>query len=47
MIYSDNEIYDLVNKEEIDVFVDSWDLYRLHNAGQEEAGKDGCTVCAI
>lgn len=38
---------ELVECGEIKQWIDTWDLYRLHNAGGNEAGKDGCLVCAI
>lgn len=47
MVYTDTEIYEFIKTEQIHVFIDAWDLYRLHNAGHNEAGKDGCAVCAI
>lgn len=47
MIYSLEETFKMIENEQIQEWIDTWDLYRLHNAGQEEAGKDGCTVCAI
>lgn len=42
-----DEINSFIDEGKIREFVDTWNLYRLHNAGEEEAGKDGCTVCAI
>lgn len=47
MTYTLDETYELVDEGKIKEWIDTWDLYRLHNAGQEEAGKDGCLVCAI
>lgn len=47
MVLTLEEMIGMVEFGEIREFIDTWDLYRLHNAGEEEAGKDGCTVCAI
>ncbi|MBT2759930.1 phosphoadenosine phosphosulfate reductase family protein [Paenibacillus sp. ISL-20] len=45
LVHNLDQMIEMVQRNEIRKFIDSWDLKKLHDADGEN--KEGCTVCAI